>query len=202
MCLGASVQSYPHVKWGAKYNESQRKFWVLRWLRRENKYFYLITIGFMDMRSSLSRQLDTNFPSKGWVSCTSAQDNCSKSSFGLGVSIFWLSLQTWAPAILRPQGRERFLEYKEMRYSILLWTALWTEMWMMTRGITFQHLKSLHFTWIQLAVKGWFRVIRSWLLFSWIWPSFLLVMITCYSPKYLMRSGNMVISLQWSLTGK
>lgn len=93
--------------------------------KRKKKHLFILSLRFLYVRGSLSRQLDTNFLSKGWLSCTLAPDNCSKSSFGCCGSIFWPSVQTWSPAISRPEG-ERFLEYKEMRYSILLWTALWT----------------------------------------------------------------------------
>lgn len=140
--------------------------------KTKNKSFY---VGHMYVRSFLSQQLDINFLSKGWVYWTLAPDICSKSSFGCCVSIFWLGAQTLSPAISRPEG-EKLLEYEEMRYSTLLWTAFWFERWMIAQGTTFQHfiqtlvlssyvltenIPLLHSTWIQLAFKGCFPSITS-----------------------------------------
>lgn len=143
MCLkGAFVQTYPCVQMRCQVQWNSKKIF-LRGLKRERKKnLFILSLGFLYVRSSLSRQLDTNFLSKGWLSCTLATDNCSKSSFGCCVSIFWPSVQTWSSAISRPEG-ESFLEYKEMRYSHSLWTALWTLGWMFAQGTTFQHWKLL-----------------------------------------------------------
>lgn len=54
VCLKrTSVQTYPRVKWGAKYNETPRKFLSEDWKKIYGSFMYV--------RSSLSRQLDTNF---------------------------------------------------------------------------------------------------------------------------------------------
>lgn len=177
-----------------------------------------ISLGFMYAHRELSQQtIRYQFPLKNaqfpvlWPHITAAR----VALVAVWVFFGWMCKQ-WSSAISRPEGG-RFLEYKEMKYSTLLWTAFWTTRWTMARGTTFQHfiqrlafrsyvlteyIPSLHSTWIQLAFKGWFQVITSWLLFSWSWPWFLSVMVIWCSPQWLMSTGDMMISLQLNLTGQ
>lgn len=118
VCLkGTSVQSYPHVKLGAKYNETQ---WRLE--RAKENPFFMLSLGFMSVRSSLSRQLYTNFLSKGLVSWTLAPDNVQREQ--VWVLCEWLLAQyaNTASSHLKARRWEVFGKGRNEVFSIALTT--------------------------------------------------------------------------------
>lgn len=109
VCLKrTSVQSYPRVKWSAKYNETQRIFFFLRGFKWENKSL----LHFMFVRSSLSQQLDTSFLDI----LTLAADNCSMSSFWMPV----FGRANTVPSHLKARRWEVFGKERNEVFSVTL----------------------------------------------------------------------------------